>query len=94
MNYESVARWWVSDTNHKAMNGCSVSLMWSLWNFRNEMCFQGKSWIGGKSMIRRLLNTLKNWKSLYSKGDATKLDQILSKLTIKLEAPLQLPAPH
>ena len=91
---ESMARWWVSNTKHKIMNGFSAALMWSLWKFRNEMCFQGRIWTGEKTLIRRMLNTLKNWRSLYPEEDATKLDQVLSRLAAKLEAPLQLMPPH
>ena len=93
-DYESMARWWVSNTKHKIMNGFSAALMWSLWKFRNEMCFQGRIWTGEKTLIRRMLNTLKNWRSLYPEEDATKLDQALSRLAAKLEAPLQLLPPH
>jgi len=91
--YESVARWWISDSKHKVMNGCSAALMWSLWKFRNAMCFQGKSWMGEKILIRRLLHTLKNWRTPYSEADVVKLDQVLARLLSKLEEPLQLTAP-
>lgn len=93
IDFESAARWWVSNAKHKIMNGCSATLMWSLWRFRNEMCFHGKIWMGEKDLVRKLLNILRNWRSLYTDEDAMKLDQVMGDLANKLEAPLGLPTP-
>lgn len=45
-DYESVVRWWVRNKKHKVLNSCSATLMWTLWKFRNEMCFQGTMLLG------------------------------------------------
>ena len=92
-NFESVARWWVSNNRYKVMNCCSAALMWCLWKTRNEICFQGKVWLGEKLVIRRLANTLKNWRILFAAGDWELLDQVLASLHAKLVQPLAILGP-
>ena len=87
-DYESIARWWISNKTYKVMNCFSAALMWCLWKFRNEMCFQGKSWHGEKLLLRRIINTMKNWRVLFVDGDLATLDQALSVLQTMMEKPL------
>ena len=89
-DFESVARWWVSNSKHKIMNCCSSALMWSLWKSRNEICFQGKTWMGEKLIIKRMVNMLQNWRILFSDGDWNLLNQVLVRLNNKLNQPLEL----
>ena len=89
-NFESVARWWVSNNRHKVLNSCSAALMWCSWKTRNEICFQGKIWLGEKPLVRRMVNMLQNWRILFSDGDLEALDQILMALNVKLNQPLTL----
>ena len=73
------------------MNSFAAALMWCLWKFRNEMCFQGKSWHEEKLLLRRIINTMKNWRVLFVDGDLATLDQALSVLQTVMEKPLCLP---
>jgi hypothetical protein len=66
VNYESVARWWVSNKKYKIMNSFLTALMWCLLKFRNEMCFQGKMWMGEKLLLRNMFNMLKSWRILFA----------------------------
>ena len=93
VDYESVARWWVSNKKYKIMNSFATALMWCLWKFQNEMCFQGKIWSGEKLLLGKLLNMLKYWRILFTGGDLDTLDQALSSLSVKLAHPLGLPYP-
>ena len=72
------------------MNCCSSTLMWCLMKTRNEICFQGKGWLGEKPLVRKMVNTLQNWRILFSDGDLEALDQILMALNVKLNQPLTL----
>ena len=38
-NFESVARWWVSEKKNSVLNTGSAALLWSLWKLRNDLCF-------------------------------------------------------
>ena len=89
-NFEPMARWWVSNNRYKVMNCCSAALMWCLWKTRNEMCFQGKKWLDKKVVIRKMVNTLKNWRILFKDGDLAMLDHVLESLYNKLQQPLLL----
>lgn len=41
-NFESVAWWWISKNKHVVvLNICTSAILWSLWNVRNAICFQG-----------------------------------------------------
>ena len=91
VNFESVARWWVSNRKYKVMNCFSAALMLCLWKFRNEMCFQGKGWKGEKIILQKLCNMVKKWRILFSEGDLELLDQVLTSLYSKLAQPLGLP---
>ena len=84
-------RWWVSNRKYKIMNSFWATLMWYLWKFRNEMCFQGKSWMGEKLLLQKLCNMVKKWRILFSEGDLELLDQTLTSLYSKLVQPLGLP---
>ena len=56
--------------------------------------FSGQELEGEKLLLRRLINTMKNWQVLFVDGDLATLDQALSALQIKLETPLCLPGSH
>jgi hypothetical protein len=46
IDFESVARWWISNTKCSAVNIFSSAIMWLVWSQRNELYFQGRSWLG------------------------------------------------
>ena len=51
-DYESVARWWLSNNRHAIMNMTCATLMWSIWKLRNDLCFQGKAWRSEKVLLQ------------------------------------------
>ena len=59
-NFESVARWWVSNNKNSVLNTVCAALMWSIWKLRNEMCFQGKTWKDERVALNRTVQALKN----------------------------------
>jgi hypothetical protein len=45
-DFESMAKWWIT---HKSCNSDNVfytAVVWSVWNLRNKLCFQGQCWKG------------------------------------------------
>ena len=40
VNFESVARWWISNKKNAILNTCCAALMWCIWKMRNDMCRQ------------------------------------------------------
>ena len=68
-DYESVARWWLSNNRNAIMNMTffgtimnmtCAALMWSIWKLRNDICFQGKAWRSEKVLLHKLLGRLRN----------------------------------
>ena len=59
-DFESVARWWVSEKNNSVLNTCSAALLWSLWKLRNDLCFQERKWRDDRMVLSKLVQTLKN----------------------------------
>jgi hypothetical protein len=45
-DFESVARWWISNNKNVVLNLFSSATLWSIWSLRNELCFQRPSWLG------------------------------------------------
>jgi hypothetical protein len=41
VDFESVARWWISENKNSVLNMFSTAVLWVLWTVHNEMCFQG-----------------------------------------------------
>ena len=42
-DFESVARWWLSNKKNYVINIVCIAALWALWKVRNELCFQGKT---------------------------------------------------
>jgi len=89
-DYESVARWWLSNNRHAIMNMTCAALMWSIWKLRNDLCFQGKAWRSEKVLLYKLLGTLRNWQLLCKEAYLVDLASVLEALELKLRQPLRL----
>jgi hypothetical protein len=50
-DYESVAKFWISNKKHLIANVMTSVVLWSLWNLRNKICFQGVCWLGLKMVL-------------------------------------------
>jgi hypothetical protein len=52
-DFESVAKYWISETKHRKVNVCTTAAIWALWKLRNEVCFQDSRWTGVQRLLRR-----------------------------------------
>jgi hypothetical protein len=52
-DFESVARFWISEKKHRIVNICTAAALWALWKLRNEVCLQGVRWIGVHVLMRK-----------------------------------------
>jgi hypothetical protein len=73
IDFESVAKLWLHDKKLKAINICTITALWAIWKFRNELCFQDTSWIGGGVRLRRIADMLQDWTLLTKEEEAKKL---------------------
>ena len=87
-DFESVARWWISNNKNVVLNTCYAALMWCTWKLRNDLCFQEKKWRSEKDLLLRLIKTLKNWQALCKAANLLELDQVVESLTARLHQPL------
>ena len=58
-NFESVTRWWINKNRNELLNMFSSAIMWSMWSLRNDLCFQGKSWLGMKMVWDKVIAHLR-----------------------------------
>ena len=42
-DFESVARWWISNNKNVVLNIYCAALMWSTWKLRNDLSIQEKN---------------------------------------------------
>ena len=89
-NYESVARWWVSNKRNSVLNMTSAALLWSLWKLRNSFCFQGEIWRDERVVLNRIIQALKHWRPLCKEGNKEKYDWVVSRILEKSRQPLRL----
>jgi hypothetical protein len=89
-DFESVARWWVSEKKNSVLNTCSAALLWSLWKLRNDLCFQEKKWRDERMVLSKLVQTLKNWLPLCQAGGEERLKWVIGEVLAKSLQPLRL----
>jgi hypothetical protein len=73
-DFESVAKCWLSEKKYRALNVCTTAVFWTLWKMRNDLCFQGLSWTGGHTLLRRCATMLRDWCLLNKPEDVAKLE--------------------
>jgi len=89
-NFESVARWWVSNKRNNVLNTCGAAFLWNIWKLRNEMCFQGKVWKDVKVVLNKMVRALESWTPICRAGSVEKMEWVLEQLKQKSRQPLQL----
>ena len=86
-NFESVARFWVANKRHKVTNIVSTATLWSIWNFRNEICFQGRKWMGLKDVLLKIARMLKRWRPMMQQELGEKIEGVINQLEQKALSP-------
>jgi hypothetical protein len=76
-DFESVARWWISNNKNSVLNIFSSTVMWSVWFHRNELCFQGKSWLGMDAVWNKVATCIRRWRVLCEDAHSSMLDHNL-----------------
>jgi hypothetical protein len=90
-DFESVAKFWLHDKKLKSLNVLTTTVFWTIWKFRNELCFQGRRWTGMKVLMGRWARTLRDWMILQQPEEAVVLENWLMKLERGLSRPVALP---
>uniref|UniRef100_A0A453CP96 Reverse transcriptase zinc-binding domain-containing protein n=1 Tax=Aegilops tauschii subsp. strangulata TaxID=200361 RepID=A0A453CP96_AEGTS len=72
-DFESVARFWVSNKKNSALNMVSSAVLWCLWKYRNSIIFNNTIWTSISQVWRLILRTLKFWVILAPKSGSARL---------------------
>lgn len=89
-DFESVARLWIANKKHSALNTTNVVVLWCIWKYRNSMIFNNTMWTSIKQVMRLILKTIKNWVILSSDGAAERLEAFTTHLATNLRQPLMI----
>jgi hypothetical protein len=90
-DFESVAKYWLLNKKFKCLNALTTAVFWTIWKFRNEMCFQGRKWSGVKELIGRCARILKDWMLLLKPEDVLVMGAWVEKLEMEQARPPSLP---
>jgi hypothetical protein len=76
-DFESVAVWWISNNKKIVLNMFSSAVMWSVWSHRNDLCFQGKSWLAMDVVWNKVAACIGRWRVLCKDSHSSMLDRNL-----------------
>jgi hypothetical protein len=71
-DFESMAKWWIWSKKYN-VNVFYAAVVWSLWNLRNKLCFQGQCWEGMRRVMASCAKLLRNWSLVNNSDDAAQL---------------------
>jgi hypothetical protein len=75
---------------YRTLNVLTTAVFWTLWNMRNDLCFQGLSWTGGHVLLRRSAKMLRDWCLLNNPEDVVKLELWATELEKRSFQPTRL----
>jgi hypothetical protein len=61
-DFLSIASKWLCITRHLQFNFVSSAIIWSIWNNRNNIVFNKKTWLNMKQVWHLALSYLRSWK--------------------------------
>jgi hypothetical protein len=79
-DFESVARWWISNNKNSVLNTVSSAVLWAIWSLRNDLCFQGRSWLGLDMAWSKVTACLGRWRVLFVDVRLEEVDQLILKM--------------
>ena len=83
MSMNDMLEWWSFNKNHPADCLLHYATLWTLWKYRNDMCFNHTPWIRMQVLWRKIDATLDSWEVRCSgpvKGKVLYLVQKLEQL--------------
>ena len=80
-DYMSIARFWVTNKSHSALNAICAAVLWSIWKHCNALIFDGLTWLSMKQIWWLILRTIKKWRLLFKQSMLEKIDQFVQVVT-------------
>jgi hypothetical protein len=85
-DFLSIASRWLCNTIHLQFNFVSSAILWSIWNNRNSIVFNRKTWLNMKHVWHLALSYLRRWKTLFKTQVWTKSGSIYRTVDSKAQA--------
>ena len=89
-DFYSLASKWLCNRRYMQLNVVSSVVLWTVWNNRNNIVFNRKSFINLKQVWSLALTYLRNWKVPYKDSDWEIVDSFAALLRRRLQSPLEL----
>jgi hypothetical protein len=83
LNYENVARLWISNEKNCAVNMFTSAIIWNMWKMRNEIFFGKLTWSGIQMVWKRAGNLLRKWMPLCALRSKSMLEGWIRDLDVK-----------
>ena len=93
-DYISLASKWLCNKKFLHLNVVTSAVLWCLWNNRNSLVFNRKTWINMKQVWGLLLSYLRTWKVPFKDLEGGKLREFTEMMVMKLRRPLCLDFPR
>ena len=61
MSVDDMLAWWFNNKNHPADCLLHSAVLWTLWKYRNDICFNHVPWLGMLVLWRKTAYTLGSW---------------------------------
>lgn len=89
-SYESIARFWVSNKKHSALNSICAAVLRNIWKIRNDLTFNGVCWLDTKQVLRRIFHSIQSWKIIFKDQPLLQIEGFCQAISKRLREPLQL----
>ena len=89
-DFESVARWWVSKKRNLVLKCSCASLLWTISNLQNGVCFQGKKWRSVEEVLYKCARMMRIWKVLLKPDKLMELERLIEALEKRGAGPARI----
>ena len=87
---ESISSMWIAGKKHAALNSICAAVLWSIWKLRNDLIFNGITWIDLKQIWWIALRTIKKRTSIFKESMMELVENFCQHFHKAMLAPLLL----
>ena len=91
-DYLSIARFWIANKKHTALNVICADVLWAIWKHRNSCIFRNVMWIDLKQIWNLMMGLLRRWLILLKDAARAKMEEFMTRVSLILNTPFQITA--
>ena len=91
-DYFSIAKYWLANKKHNALNSICACVLWTIWKHRNSCIFKNVTWIDVKQVWNLVLGLLRRWLILFKEAARSRIEEFMSRVSLILNTPFQITA--